>query len=185
MAVVYYRRDCNWDIIIKLAPMTIAGIILGYFIVDIVPTELFEKLLGIIILFMLFFGMLIENTGFKPTKSKLLTYTVGMLAGAASMIANAAGPIFGVFLLQMGLTKENFVGTRSWFFLLLNVIKLPFSANLGLITADTLKLNLIAVPIILAGAFIGVKVLKMINISLFKWLIRAAVIIAAIRLLLF
>ncbi|HHB83360.1 MAG TPA: sulfite exporter TauE/SafE family protein, partial [Devosia sp.] len=86
---------------------------------------------------------------------------------------------------QMGLTKERFVGTRSWYFLILNIIKVPFFLQLGTINAQTLLLDLYALPIILFGAWIGVKVLKMINLSLFKWLIRAAVIIAAIRLLVF
>lgn len=85
----------------------------------------------------------------------------------------------------MGLPKKEFVGTRSWFFLLVNIFKIPFSANLGLITMDTLKLNLMFVPVLFVGAYLGYKVLGLLNMTAFKWLIRAAVLLSATKLLLF
>jgi len=100
------------------------------------------------------------------------------------MVANAAGPIFSIFMLQLGLKKTEFVGTRSMFFLLMNMIKIPFSASLGLITPATLTLNAAFLPVILIGAFVGYKVLKYINIRLFGLLIRIAVLAAAARLIL-
>ncbi len=185
MAVIYYRRECQWSILLRLFPAAVAGVVIGFFIVDLAPAAFFEKLIGIIILVMLGVNLVVEYRRLKPNGGWLVTSIVGMIAGAASMVANAAGPVFGIFLLQMGLTKERFVGTRSWYFLILNVFKVPFSVKLGLITPETLTLNLYAVPLILAGAWLGVKVLGMINLSLFKWLIRVAVIIAALRLLVF
>ncbi|VAW21561.1 hypothetical protein MNBD_ALPHA11-1407 [hydrothermal vent metagenome] len=185
VAVIYYRRDCQWSILIKLFPATIIGVVLGFFIVDLAPPEFFQKLIGAIILVMLLINLSIEYGGKHQFGGWLVTSFVGIFAGAASMVANAAGPVFGIFLLQMGLSKEKFVGTRSWFFLVMNIMKLPFSISLGLITPETLTLNLYAIPIILAGAWLGIKVLKMINLNMFTWLIRTAVIIAIIRLLVF
>ena len=185
VAVIYYRRDCHWPVLLRLFPAAVAGIVVGWVVVDLAPLAFFRRLIGLIILFGLFVSLLVEHFRVRPQSGWLVTSIVGMLAGASSMIANAAGPIFGVFLLQIGLTKERFVGTRSWYFLILNLVKVPFSAQLGLITPRTLLLDLAAVPLILAGAWLGVKILGMINLTLFKWLIRAAVIIAAIRLLVF
>lgn len=185
MAVIYYRRECQWHIIWKLMPLTLVGVVSGYFIVDLLPAHVFEKVIGYVILAMLFLNLAIGARGKRLFKNSIFTGVVGAFAGAASMIANAAGPVFGIYLLQMGLKKGEFVGTRSWFFLLMNIIKVPFSVKLGLITTESLQLNLMCVPVILLGAFIGVKVLKLINLDLFKWLIRTAVIIAAVRLIWF
>ncbi len=185
VAVIYYRRNCQWSILIKLFPATIIGVIVGFFIVGLAPPEFFQKLIGAIILVMLLINLAIEYGGKRQFGGWLVTSIVGIFAGAASMVANAAGPVFSIFLLQMGLSKEKFVGTRSWFFLVMNIMKLPFSVSLGLITPETLTLNLYAIPIILAGAWLGIKVLKMINLNMFTWLIRTAVIIAIIRLLVF
>ncbi len=184
-AVIYYRRDCNWSILTRILPMTAVGIFIGYLIVDLIPFEVFEKVIGFIILAMVVMGLVLERYKQSFAGSGLWTYLVGVVAGIVTMIANAAGPVFGVFLLQMGLTKASFVGTRSWYFLLLNIFKVPFSANLGLITVDTLKLNLMFIPVIFIGALLGVMFLKMINLTAFTWLIRITALIAAIRLIVF
>lgn len=181
-AVIYFRRHCNWGILLKLFPSAATGVVIGYFAVDIIPVSVFEKVIGATILFMLGFELLVPA---KRNAPAILTVFVGIFAGFATMVANAAGPIFGVYLLQMGLPKNEFVGTRSWYFLILNVFKIPFSANLGLITVETLKLDLMFVPVIFIGAYLGYKFLGMINMSTFKWLIRAAVLISATKLLLF
>ncbi len=182
-AVLYYRRDCDWNILLRLFPATAIGILIGYFVVDAIPVAIFQKTIGVIILAMLGMNLVIEN--FKPaySASRLWSWTVGLAAGVTTMVANASGPIFGVYLLQMGLSKQGFVGTRSWYFLLLNIFKIPFSANLGLITAESLKLNLVLVPLIFLGAWLGFRFLKLINLSMFKWLIRIAALAVAARLL--
>ncbi|MCF6321515.1 MAG: sulfite exporter TauE/SafE family protein [Rhizobiaceae bacterium] len=184
-AVVFYRRECQWGVLVKLVPLTLVGIIIGYFLLDIIPAQVFERIIGVIILIMLVLEFIVSKTGKKKFDGWPITVLVGIFAGIATMIANAAGPIFGIYLLQMGLAKKEFVGTRSWFFLLLNVFKLPFSANLGLITVETLKLDLMFLPAIVIGAIIGYWVLGLINVSMFKWLIRAASLVACIRLILF
>ncbi len=184
-AVIYYHRQCQWKILFKIFPLTAVGILIGFLSVNAIPSGIFEKVLGVIILIMLMLEVGMSYRSKQIEGGLIITSVIGVMAGIATMIANAAGPIFGVYLLQMGLTKEEFVGTRSWFFLIVNVFKLPFSAGLGLITVDTLTLNLLFVPVILLGAFIGFKVLKFINIKLFKRFIRAAVMIAAVRLIFF
>ena len=57
------------------------------------------------------------------------------------MLANAAGPVMALYLLAVSLPKAEFIGTSAWFFLLINLFKLPFSAQLGLITSKTLVFN--------------------------------------------
>ena len=190
LAVIYYHRECQWNILFKIFPLTAVGVVIGYITVDYIPAGVFEKVLGIIILLMLSLEFYLSRknkaqTTLKTSSSWLTISIIGIMAGIATMKANAAGPIFGIYLLQMGLTKKEFVGTRSWFFLILNIFKIPFSASLGLITFDTLKLDLMFVPVILIGAYLGYKVLSLINIKVFKWFIRLAVLIASIRLIFF
>lgn len=178
-----YYRDCEWRIILKIFPITALGVIAGFFVMDWMPREVFNPVLGFIILFMMVVGLIVEKRPFSATGNSLLTWFVGCCAGISTMVANAAGPLMGIYLLQQGLSKTNFVGTRSIFFLLLNVYKLPFSSNLGFVNGVSLKLNLIYLPLILIGALVGAKVLKYINVSLFKFIVRAAACIASIKLI--
>ncbi len=185
MAVLYYRRDCQWHILLKLVPHVAVGLALGYFALRLAPDFNFEKIIGGTILAMLILDLALSETVKRYVRGPVMTGITGALAGAASMVANAAGPVFGVYLLQMGLTKTEFVGTRSWFFLVINIVKLPLAAHLGLVTPQSLTLNLVYLPVILIGAVLGYKVLGYINLRLFKILIRLAVLITAARLILF
>ncbi len=185
MAVLYYRRACQWPILIRLLPHVAVGLGLGYLILRLAPDFNFEKIIGATILGMLALDLGLAQSTRQHIRGRVMTAVTGALAGAASMVANAAGPVFGIYLLQMGLNKAQLVGTRSWFFLVINVAKLPLAANLGLVTTQSLTLNLIYLPVILIGAFLGYRFLGYINISLFKTLIRIAALVAAIRLILF
>jgi len=56
--------------------------------------------------------------------------------------------------------KEEFVGTSAWFYFIVNLFKLPFSLALGFVTWSTLKVDLMLLPLVLAGSFLGVLVMK-------------------------
>jgi hypothetical protein len=110
---------------------------------------------------------------------------VGVLAGFTTLIANAAGPLMALYLLAMGLPKMEFVGTGAVFFLLLNLFKVPFMVNLGLITTDSFGVNLALAPAVWLGAWAGRKILQRINQKLFENLALGLAAVAAVKLLLF
>ncbi|WP_430645498.1 TSUP family transporter [Agromyces sp. GXS1127] len=71
------------------------------------------------------------------------------------MIANAAGPVMTLYFVASRLPVQAILGTAAWFFLIVNTIKLPFSVGLGLVTSESLLLDLILVPSLVLGAFGG------------------------------
>ncbi len=185
VAVIYFHRSCQWAVIGKILPITMLGIILGYSILGWMNEAYYEPLLGLIILSMLGFSIYMDSSSVAPSSKKIFVVVSGLSAGIATMLANVAGPIFAIYLLQMGLEKKQFVGTRSWFFLIINVLKVPFSADLGLISAESLKLNAMSIPFIVLGAFLGYLFLKRIHLNIFKGLIRVVIVFAAIKLIVF
>ncbi len=184
MAVGFYRRSCQWRVLVRLIPMALIGVGLGFLVLRALPDARFGRFIGWTILAMLALDLGLSAAIKAHMRGRLMTGIAGVLAGAASMIANAAGPVFGIYLLQLGLNKAEFVGTRSWFFLLMNIAKVPFALSLGTISTASLTVDLYALPVILLGGAIGVMVLKIINIQLFRFLIRVAVLVAAARLIL-
>ncbi len=76
----------------------------------------------------------------------------GIVAGFATTVANAAGPVMNLYLLSKKLPKEQFVATGAWFFFVLNLVKFPIYAGYHLFSRDSLMFNLIEVPMVLAGA---------------------------------
>jgi uncharacterized membrane protein YfcA len=104
----------------------------------------------------------------------------GILGGFSTMIGNAAGPIMSVFLLSMRLPKESFVGTGAWFFLLVNWLKLPIQHFAWHnIKTGGLVLNAMMIPVILAGAVLGILLVKKISEKHYRTMIYGLTILSA------
>jgi hypothetical protein len=108
---------------------------------------------------------------------------VGLLAGFTTMTANAAGPVMTLYLLLLGLDKNKLVGTAAWFFFVVNLFKVPFSANLGLVTARSLSLNLVLLPAIVAGGCAGYALVKRMPQRFFEVLMQVLAAAGAVYLL--
>lgn len=182
-AVWFYRRKADWAKLVPLVPWTATGIVAGYFLLGMVTDRQLRPAVAAVVLAML---ALTEWKGLaqKSIPSRWwFAAALGLLAGVTTMMANAAGPIMIIYLLAMKLPKEEFVGTGAWYFFLLNCFKVPFSANLGLITAETLRLNLFAFPAIACGAVAGLLILRYIPQGLFHRVVQSLTAAAAVRLL--
>jgi uncharacterized protein len=179
LAVLYYRRGCDWSVLIRFFPLTAVGVLIGYFILDKVPDRVFNLMLGVTILAMLGLGIVTEKIRMSAAHRWSQTVLFGVLAGIATMLANAAGPLLGIYFLSLGFDKAAFVGTRSWYFLLLNAFKLPFSASIGLISLDSLALNAACIPLVIFGGWIGVRVINIMNERVFRHITRGAAVFAA------
>jgi hypothetical protein len=84
----------------------------------------------------------------------------------------------------MRLPKMQFVGTTAVYFMVLNLFKVPFMVNLGLITAPSFEFNLMLAPAVLLGALAGRWLLIRINQQLFENLVLALSAVAGILLIL-
>ncbi|MEU6244082.1 MULTISPECIES: sulfite exporter TauE/SafE family protein [unclassified Streptomyces] len=108
----------------------------------------------------------------------------GVLGGFTTMVANAGGPVMSMYLLSAGFRKLGFLGTSAFFFLIVNVSKVPFSAALGLIDGRSLLLDAALLVFVVPGAFIGKWAVNRINQQLFDRLVVAATVVGAVELLL-
>ena len=90
-----------------------------------------------------------------------------------------------IYLLSMRLPKNAFIGTAAWFFLIINLLKLPlqilFWKN---IDAATLTFDAIMIPGIAAGAFIGIRVAGKIPERAYRIFVMVMTGIAALMLFL-
>jgi uncharacterized protein len=109
---------------------------------------------------------------------------VGATAGFATMTANAAGPVTTLYLIIAGLPKLEMLGTGAWFYLTVNLAKVPLSAGLGLITPDSLAMDAVLVPAMLCGAVGGVALIRTMSQNRFEIVALAFGAAAALLLLL-
>jgi uncharacterized membrane protein YfcA len=89
----------------------------------------------------------------------------------------------GLYLISVSLPKEAFVGTGAWFFLLINLIKVPFSLQRHLITVDSLGFNALMIPCIIVGLLVGKQLIPRIPQKAFDTLVIVFAVVASLRLL--
>lgn len=182
IAVTMLYRHVSWPSLFKLFPWSAVGVVVGALLLGRISDLQMARLIGSIVVLMVSY-QLWRRTPISPTAKFNLALPLGLGAGFTSMIANAASPFTSIFFLSAKLPKVDFVGTTALFFLVVNLFKVPFTAGLGLITLDSLKFNLLLVPLVLLGAALGRIALQRINQKLFERLVLLLALIGGLRLL--
>ena len=192
VAVALYRRHAHVPTVLRLLVGVAPGILLGFWFLAVADDTVIRRTIGLAILALVGVQLLSRRHppvtgGAEPAHgaSELaVTGAAGVAAGFATMTANAAGPVTSIYLLRAGLGVREIVGTGAWFYLVVNLVKLPFSAGLSLITPSRLLLDLVLVPAMLLGAVVGVRIIRRIDRSRFELVILVLSVGAAVLLLL-
>ncbi|OYN87821.1 sulfite exporter TauE/SafE family protein [Parenemella sanctibonifatiensis] len=202
VALTRFRRDCDWGLLVRLLPWVLPGLFLGAWFLNSVDDLVLRRSIGAILAVCVALQLWqrwrakrrarhkveAEDEEPLPQQGKLGRWvaggTAGIAAGFTTMAANAAGPVMALYLLAAGVSKAAFVGTGAWYFLIVNVTKVPFSAALGLYSADNLIIVAILVPVVLLGTIIGIRITGKVSQATFEWLALSAAIIAPLALLL-
>jgi uncharacterized membrane protein YfcA len=184
-AVIAFHQQARWDHLRRMLPPACIGVALGSILMQFLSDRAFGPLIGWIILGLTTLQLIRmsrpEWFGSVP-HTRAFAWGTGLVAGVTTMVANAAGPIITLFALAVGLPKFELVGTSAWFFLVMNLFKVPFSFGLGLIHGPTLSLNLVLIPAILGGIAFGRWLTHAIPQALFDRLMLAFAAVAALRL---
>ena len=189
IAVLSYRTHTQWRYLWKLIPWTAAGVVLGYFALGHISDKAARTMIGVIIVSLCILGygrryLRVQKQEAPESWHWTLAAMLGIAAGFVTLIANAAGPLMAIYLVAMRLPKMQFVGTTAIFFMALNLFKVPFMVNLGLITAQSFEFNLALAPAVLLGALAGRWLLVRINQQIFDKLVLVLSAIAGMLLIL-
>jgi len=72
----------------------------------------------------------------------------------------------------MRLPKNEFIGTGAWFFIAVNVFKVPFHIwSWETITLNSFLLDLTLLPFIGIGALLGIRLVKLIPNKNYRWFV--------------
>jgi uncharacterized membrane protein YfcA len=191
VSVSLFRRHAIWAHIIRLFPFAALGIFLGYHSFKVLDSRQVGQMMGVILLALVALqiyrkqktkGEAAQEAVLVPDSFWLVALT-GVVAGFTTMVANAAGPVMILYLLAMRLPKMEFIGTSAWYFLTLNLFKVPFSYDLGLINLQSLKIDAMFAPVAMGSVLAGRWLLKFIDQELFEQLALGFTILAGLKLL--
>ena len=164
VAVTLYWRLAHWQELKKMMLPVLAGVILGGILLAFLNNENLGLTLGVVVLVLV---------SLEPLRPRLTQWALdhpgsvrsgsGLLAGIATTIGNAAGPILSLYFLLLKLDKKAFVGTGSIFFLFVNVAKIPIFLGQDIFHMQYLGSVALTAPLVLLGALGGKKFLEWIS----------------------
>jgi uncharacterized protein len=184
-ALYYYNRHAEWNNIKKLLPWALVGLVAGIIVGNYINDKQFKIFIALSVFACVFVLVYTERKGdtLKVPQGAWFYALMGVASGFTSMIGNAAGPLFSVYLLAKGFKKNDFMGTTAWFFFIINLSKLPMQVFFWHnISTKAILLTLGMLPAIALGAVLGALIIKKLEEKSFRYIIIAMTFIAAIKL---
>ncbi|MGD9211336.1 MAG: sulfite exporter TauE/SafE family protein [Desulfobacteraceae bacterium] len=181
-AVSYYNRDADWKHLVKLMPCVFVGLLIALIVGKVASDRMFGMLFAVTIIvgIVIMIWRDLRAKTLDVPKSFWFSAIMGLSAGFATMIGNAAGPIMSLYLLSMRMPKAVFIGTGAWFYMIVNTAKIPLHLYVWqTISTKTLAFNLVTAPFIIFGILGGIWLVKRIPEKVYRILVFASVILAA------
>ncbi len=156
-AISYWRRHAEARTLFVLIPWVFAGMAVGAAALSLSEPVL-RRMVATLVLWMLLQNLWQRWRQSAGGRSAGPVY--GVAAGFATTVANAAGPVMNLYLLSKRLPKETYVATGAWFFLVVNLTKVPIYTGYHLFSRDSLLFDAWIAPAVVAGAFSGFWVVR-------------------------
>lgn len=191
-ALYAYRREPDVRTLLRLIPSVLVGLVVGTLFFWLAGGDVVRTTIGVILLALVAVTVIRrrrpaperpegeEHVGTGVTAARA---GYGLLGGFTTMVANAGGPVMSMYFYAMRMPVLTFLGTSAWFFAVVNILKLPFSASLGLLSSSTLVMDLMLVPVVLIGAFLGTRIARRIPQKAFESVVLVLTVISALALL--
>jgi len=184
-AVSWYNRHADWKHVLRLLPWALAGILAGTLVGKSISDQNFNRLLAALVIGGI--GILVwrdlRSDKLRIPRSRWFAAGLGLLGGFSTMIGNAAGPVMALYLLSMRLPKNVFIGTGAWFFFIVNLSKVPLHVwSWKTITLDSFLLDVLLIPAIAAGAFLGIWLVRLLPEKIYRIIVIVTTLLSALLL---
>lgn len=185
VSVWSYRRTWDRRNLVILMPGAILGIALGYGFAAQVSDAALAAIVGLMSILFAARRLFLERAGRTPppTRADVAPGLFwGAVAGFTSMIANAGGPPFQIYVMPQRLERDVFVGTGSLFFATINWIKVPPFLALGQLTKATLMTSASLFPLAILSTLAGVRLVRRVSPDRFFLYVYSLLILVGAKL---
>ncbi|MDQ3279644.1 MAG: sulfite exporter TauE/SafE family protein [Bacteroidota bacterium] len=185
LAVKYYHRHAQWEHFRKLMPWMVVGILIGVFVGKDLDEKVFKAVMAVIIILTVVIMLLFEfSKRVTVPQHKGFVAIMGSVSGFTTMLGNLAGAFSNIYFLAMRLSKNDFIGTAAWVFLVINLFKLPFQVVYwNNITLATLWIDLLLLPALLIGFFCGIRIVAKIRDDSYRKVVIVLTLLGALVIL--
>lgn len=139
----------------------VPGVVLGAWLYTVADADVFRVLIGAVSVTFVIWQLWPRARAARRVPN-WIGGAAGVVAGFTSFVSHAGGPPAAVYLLGRGLTKTQYQATTVLVFWAINIAKAVPYAFLGLFTWQTAQANLVLAPFALFGAWVGVKLHRLV-----------------------
>ena len=175
------RRRVSWRDLAPLLPFTVFGVLAALYLLDALDATVLRRALGS---FVLVYGayQLLSLPSISATRWSAAPY--GVLGGLVGTLFGTGGPFYVIYLSLRGLDKDGLRASFAMWFIIDGSMRMAGYAAFGFINADSLLSLAMALPIAIAGLFLGGRIHTQLSQQAFKRLISLLLVGSGIALLL-
>ncbi len=178
-AVAAHWRRWDRGLVMVLIPGALLGVTVGTVMITTISPTALRRLLGLIVagfvVYKLLEDRLIGRLGYTPRAWH--TGAVGLLSGFASTLAHVGGPPVVAYLLLRRVAPAALVATTALFFMVLNIIKVPYYLYAQIIDVALLGRVVWILPLIPVGIWAGKWLVQRVQRAVFE---RALILLLAV-----
>jgi uncharacterized protein len=184
VSVWAYRNTFDKRNLVIMLPGALIGIGLGWLLAAKVSDDIVKIGVGLVSIgFVLVYWRKRAETG-DPIPGKIPAGLFwGGVSGFTSFIAHAGGPPFQVHVMPQRLQPQTYVGTSTWFFWAMNLVKLVPYFLLGQFSTENLGTSFALFPLALVSTMAGVWLVRRIEPTRFYTLIYLLTFVVGVKIL--
>lgn len=117
-----------------------------------------------------------------PAAGRARFLWLGGACGFLQMALGAVGPLLAPFFLRLGLSRQALIGTKAGCQMLGHLVKTAVFGGLGFAFAEHVPLLLVCVAAVVAGTWVGSRLLSHVSEAVFTLLYKGVLTVLALRL---
>lgn len=156
-------RHIVWPVIWRVLPGSLVGVLVGLYVLTLFDPQPLARALGIFVVLYALYVMVFAGRAvtvpqrWLPAVVVLTSTTAGLIG---SLFGGAAGPVYVIYLNALRLGRDAFRVTITTIMLFQGLTRIAGYAALGLYDSHTLLLLAAALPTMLAGSWLGARVVR-------------------------
>ena len=174
------RKHLAWNLIWRYSLLLVPMAVIAMHIVTEVPQSLLKGMIGMFVLVATWRGKwLLLGTNPETIDVNRRFILLGGVVGFLTMLVGAVGPFIAPFFLNMGFARQTIVGTKAACQACGHIVKITLFGIAGFGFATYAPLFAVMVPMVIAGTWVGSRLLDKVNDRTFVIIFRSVLTLVA------
>lgn len=164
-------RKIVWKEVWRILPGSLLGVIIGIYLLTLMDTQPLAQALGVFVVIYAIYVMMFADR-MPVIAPRWMLAVAGVTSVAAGIIGavfgGAAGPVYVIYLNSVKLGKDAFRMTITTIMLFQGLTRIAGYLTLGLYDSGALTLLAAALPMMVVGSVLGVRIVRRFDQAMFS-----------------